>query len=262
MSDQLNETNLEVWKNIVVRCTDLLSILRPRLLDFCKQEDKNGKSLTLMDLMRRVECNIRTVSVLATLSVKTNGSVYYKLPVGLLVRNCLMDCLTGLYIRQKKDDACSNMMELRNRDYVKALFEEFEVYKDKVSFLKLDDVFLEHIYTMSLEDTFLSELNINENAQIIEPMKERFIWKARNPKDIYADYKKADGQLKSMKDELSNDSVIAGCINNLYAYYKYFSQYEHYSERGYGDCLANFGEDNISFEKVFDYIEKSVQLIV
>ena len=261
MPNQLDESNIRIWKVIFLRCRSLSSVLMPRFFEFSKYENKSRKSLTLMNLMQRVECNLRSVYVLASISIKSSGLVYFKFPVGLLIRSCLMDCLTGLYILKHNDTSCTNIMELRNRDYVKALFEEFEVYRDKVSF-SFDDETLEHVYTLALEDTFIQDLDINEKTKEIVPMKERFIWKARNPKDIYSDYKITDGLLKSMKDDLSNDDEIGKCVNHLYAYYKYFSQYEHYSERGYGDSLANFGDDNIRFEKVFDYIEESVQLIV
>lgn len=255
------EDNARIWKEIALKCKNISSYLIPAFIEFSKCGNKSRKSLTLMNLMRRVECNLKSVYVLSILSLKRDCVLYYKFPVGLLVRSCLMDCITGMYILKNGDKRCDDIINLWNRGYVKALFEEFEVYKDKISF-SFSDEFLEHIYTSALEDTFVNYMDLNEKVDKIEPMKERFMWKACDPKKIYPEYRKTDGLLKSMKDELSNDDTLGRYINCIYAYYKYFSQYEHYSELGHGDSLVNFGDDNIRFEKVFDYIECIVQLIV
>ena len=111
-------------------------------------------------------------------------------------------------------------------------------------------------------DTYLNFLDVNKNIDDLEPMKERFMWKVCDPKDIYSEYKRGDGLLKSMKDVLSDDDILGGCVNSLYAYYKYFSQYEHYPEYANSDSLVDFGNDNIRFEKVFDYIECVTKLII
>lgn len=259
MDQQIN--NITIWKEVASKCRSISSYLVPAFIEFSKHENKSRKSLTIMNLMRRVECNLKSVYVLSVLSLKRAGALYFKFPVGLLVRSCLINCIIGVYMLKNDDKRCNDIINLWNHDYVKALFEEFEVYKDKTSFSFSDD-FLEHVYTMALEDTFINYLDINEKVDKIEPMKEHSIWKACYPKDLYSEYKRTDGLLKSMKDELSNDGAFGGCINCLYAYYKYFSQYEHYSELGHGDSLVDFGNDNIRFEKVFDHIECIVRLII
>lgn len=54
-----------------------------------------------------------------------------------------------------------------------------------------------------------------------------------------------------------------GCIvNRLNAYYRYFSQYEHFSEQGYGDSIAPFGSDNVSFPLAIDALEEGLKVIV
>lgn len=57
---------------------------------------------------------------------------------------------------------------------------------------------------------------------------------------------------------LSGDPELGGLVCSLYAYYKYFSQYEHFSELGTGDATQDFGEDNIKFPRAFDYIEETL----
>ena len=51
-------------------------------------------------------------------------------------------------------------------------------------------------------------------------------------------------------------------MTRLNAYYKYFSQYEHFSEQGFGDNLAPFGDDNVSFPAAIDALEKGMGLVV
>lgn len=85
-----------MWKEIVLKCKSVSSSLVSAFIEFSKCENKNRRSLTLMNLMRRVECNLRTVSVLSVLSLKKDNTRYFKLPIGLLVRSCLMDCIIGV----------------------------------------------------------------------------------------------------------------------------------------------------------------------
>lgn len=51
-------------------------------------------------------------------------------------------------------------------------------------------------------------------------------------------------------------------VNRLNAYYKYFSQYEHFSEQGYDDSLAPFGEDDVSFPSAIDALEEGLKMMV
>lgn len=250
--------NLKVWREIAIKSKGISDYLVPAFREFVKRENKSRKSVALMNLMRRVHSNLKAVYYLSAISLRSRIHRYFKFPAGILVRSCLMDCITGLYLLKSDEARCGGLLDVWNRDYVKAMFEEFEVYKDKADFREFQDDFIEHVYTMAMEDAFLEYLDANEDAGETEPMKERFMWKARDPKDIYSEYKRTDGQLKSMKDEISEDASLGSCMNCLYAYYKYFSQYEHFSELSNGDSLVDFGDDNVRFEKVFDHIEDAV----
>lgn len=243
MCNQVNE-----WKAVTNRISIIVKYIfnNRQTLDY--KEYSGNKSNIVSSLIYRMARNLRGVQLLASHSAENNGSVFFKLPVGILVRNCLMDCILGLHIVSLDEDRCRNLMALKNRNYVNALFEEFEVYRDKIS-TTFDEIDLEHMYTMALEDTYLGDLSINKDIQKIEPLKERFIWKPREYKEIYDGCKREDDTLKKMKDSLSNNPNYANIYNSLYAYYKYFSQYEHYSPRGDGDSLADFGNDNINFKK-------------
>lgn len=56
--------------------------------------------------------------------------------------------------------------------------------------------------------------------------------------------------MSRIKDYLIGIPEIKAVVTQLYHYYKYFSQYEHFSENGQGDLLVTAGEngnDNIYF---------------
>lgn len=172
-----------------------------------------------------------------------------------------MDGILAMYIANNNDQVCQNLMALSNRNYLKALFDEFEVYRDKLDGM-CDEITAEHMYTMAIEDTYLNELKWNNNSKTIEPLNERHIWDAQAFKDIYDGCKKSDIDLNNIKNSLCNDNKTGECVKNLYAYYKYFSQYEHFSQRGNGDSLADFGFDNIKFEKSVIHLEECIRFLI
>jgi hypothetical protein len=57
---------------------------------------------------------------------------------------------------------------------------------------------------------------------------------------------------------LQNNPVFAELSKRVYQYYRYFSQYEHFSENGQGDVLVPFGKDNVHFPSAMVVIEDSV----
>lgn len=222
------------------------------------REDRIG---IIVSIIYRIIRNLRAIAILSVESGKKENSVFMKLPVGILIRNCLMDGILAIHIANNDDQVCRNMMALSNRNYINALFEEFEVYRDKLSD-NFDDITSEHMYTMAIEDTYINELELNRKNTTIEPLKERYIWKACNIKEIYEGCKKSDTEIKSIRNLHCDDNKFGECVKNLYAYYKYFSQYEHYSQRGNGDSLADFGYDNIRFEKTIIHLDACIKLLI
>lgn len=222
------------------------------MLDFCHVIDKTNKEIAVMDLVRRVECNLRAVMSLSMLSLKSNGSVYYKLPVGLLLRCCFSDCLMGLHLSQVSECEVRNILEDLHKEYVNSIFERYEVYRDKVS-TPCDDALLQQIYTGQLEDNFLDWLEINDKFNIKDGQPIFRMWKAQDVKP----YKTSKAK-KALMQNLSMNPLI----QRLYSYFKYFSQYEHFSESGHGDTLVDFGDDNVSFPQALDAINEATAIMV
>ncbi len=255
------KTNKSIWLIICNQITNLLNYIfeyHDVLKEHSNRVDRIG---VIISIIHRIIRNLRAIAILAVESGKKENSIFMKLPVGILIRNCLMDGILAMHVANNDDQVCKNLMALSNRNYINALFEEFEVYRDKLGD-SFDDITSEHMYTMALEDTYINELELNKKNTTIEPLNERYIWKAPNIKDIYDGCKKTDIEIKSIRNSLCNDNRFGECVKNLYAYYKYFSQYEHYSQRGNGDSLADFGFDNIRFEKTIIHLEACLRLLI
>lgn len=253
--------NQIIWKRISSHTAGILKFILSHRESFKECSKKDIRTAAIISLIHRIMRNLRGVYILASSSAAHADSVFLKLPVGIIIRNCLIDGLLALHIARNDNQACKNLMALCNRNYVQALFDEFEVYRDKQT-APFDDIMMEHIYTMAIEDTYLSDLAANEKTLTIQPLNERHMWKARDLKDIYDGCKRSDIEIKAIKNSLSDDEKTGNCAKNLYAYYKYFSQFEHYSQRGDGDSLADFGNDNVRFEKTFSHLEECLKLLI
>ena len=259
---ETKEPNKLAWRDIIIECAKVYNTHRSNLLVFVKQNKKNRKNIALLLLTKQILSNLRAVFELSKISYQNDGSIFLKQPIGLLLRNCLSDAITGLYFLSLDDKTTDKALDLLNHDYASAKLFQFEVYRDKIKFANFDDEFAEHMYTLTLEDNFIDHYDLNNQTEEIKPLNERHIWKGSKPSDYIPDGPTVNPQIKSMHDALSSDLDLGSCSDSLYAYYRYFSQWEHFSEYGVGDAMANFGEDNIKFSMVFTHIKTSLDYIL
>ena len=246
-----NKRNIKTWHAIGREATRLVNALRKAMLDFCKKKRKTQRSLLIMNLIRRIECNSFAIISLAKVALQTNATPYLKLPIGLLLRSCFLDCISGLYISKLPLKDLNLYAQILREEYVKSCLEMEEVYMDKIADLHLPTDVLENLYTLQLEDTFLPYLSIDEEWEVDQS---KIPWKVKvSDKHI---------TIKQMKEVLAIDPSLSSIACKLYAYYKYFSQYEHFSDNGHGDSLADFGEDNVSYEKAMNALEEVVELLL
>lgn len=95
---------------------------RKALLAYCRLDNRDNRSDVLMDFVRRIEANTSAIRELVTVSIEQNNSTqYYKLPMGLLLRSCLLDSLQGLYISSLSVNAADEMITQFDQDYVRSL---------------------------------------------------------------------------------------------------------------------------------------------
>ena len=102
----------------------------------------------------------------------------------------------------------------------------------------LDDDFIYHVWELTMEDNFLGSLTLDVTPgklivrkQSKQELKDEGFSK---PKSITT---------KDVADFLIKIPELEKVATRLYHYYKYFSQYEHFSENGQGDVLASSGKD-------------------
>lgn len=256
-----NENNKIVWREIILECQQILNAHVEAFQAFINHYEENRKNKVLLLLARRIIANIRAIAELASFCYIKEGTLFFKLPIGLLLRNCLTDSITGLYLLLQDNEAANKALDLLNHDYANAKLFQFEVYRDNINFANFDDELAEHVFTLALEDNFLNHYNLNSETKEIKPLNEHKIWKGSNPKNYIPDGPNINPQIKAMWETLSADLRFGDCANNLYAYYRYFSQWEHFSEYGAGDAMASFGEDNINMPMTFGYIKAALDFI-
>ena len=104
---------------------------------------------------------------------------------------------------------------------------------------------------MQIEDNYLHYLAPNPEET---NMNLCTIWKVEKT----GKHVTLDKMVKAIKK--SDELKILG--KQLYAYYKYFSQYEHFSEAAHGDALVDFGLDNVSYEKAIEVLRRGIHMIL
>ncbi len=246
----------DTWSVVAKHSYDLSRRLYQAMLAFCKQKRKGRKRSAEMSLVRRVRCNLTAITFLSVLSYKKN-SLYFKFPVGLLLRSCLMDTIYALYLHGMTAKEAEEEIEVLSKDYVKSLEERFEVYKDKIIDVGLPELFLDDFYNSAREDAFMRYLTYekNDSSFKLKAIKSNEI---RTIHDTWPE----NLTISRMVDLVRSKKKHEACVNRLNSYYKYFSQYEHFSEQGHGDSLAPFGNDNVSFPLALDALEKGLKIIV
>ena len=253
----LNESATQtIWCIIAQRTSDIAQRLFKAMLVFCKSKRKGRKRMAVMSLVRRVQCNLTTISILARLSYKKD-SLYLKFPVGLLLRSCLMDTIYALYFHDMKAKEAEEELEVLNKDYVKSLGGRFDVYKDKVSDIGLSEEEMKGFYDSECEDTFIQYLTYEMDG---EKLKTKAV-KSKDLRTLHGSWPE-NLTIANMVEYVNTKPKQVDIVNRLNAYYKYFSQYEHFSEQGCGDSVASFGDDNVSFPSAIDALEEGLKVVV
>ena len=148
-------------------------------------------------------------------------------------------------------DELAVFVQSLNKDYVISLLPRVEVYKDKVSALGFTDEFIENLYLLQLEDNYYKYLSFDKTTDEFTKIP---MWNIENKCKTIT--------LKAIVDILKKNEYTSIIAQKLFAYYKYFSQYEHFSESGYGDALVDFGNDNISFEKALECLISGMYMLL
>ena len=111
-----------------------------------------------------------------------------------------------------------------------------------------------------MEDNFLHLLTFDESKKDLE------VTKLLKPQLQEAGFSKSKSTgIKEQKDFLVKQEDLEALTTRLYHYYKYFSQYEHFSENGQGDVLVSAvdeGNDNVHFPSAIRTLSEAVGEII
>lgn len=193
-----------------------------------------------MLLLHRIYSILFSSLFLTVRALKTGKISLYQLPIGILLRCCYTDCIFALYILRVDLGQANEELDLRTIEYANSLLERREVYRDQVKStgVEFDDVCIDHMWELTLEDNFMGLLTIEEGMDdlvMTKPSKEQL---------KKAGFSKAKSLgTKDQIDFLLKIPELNVVATRLYHYYKYFSQYEHFSENAQGDVLVSAEED-------------------
>lgn len=261
----INVDTLKEWVSVNRLCLNQIKDIRQFIKDYIRTHAKTRKRHLLISILMRCTTNLTSIAILTKFMVMSKNSLNLKLSIGILLRNCYMDVLLGLYLCDQDECHIEEIAEVLNADYVKALFDQFEVYRDKLDDIGFDDDFLEHVYTICIEDNYLDYLEISEAMKEIKPGSERYIWKTMQKDKLRTLIPKKDAKreldIKTIWETLKRKEKYADIANNLYAYYKYFSQYEHFSEAGHGNAFVTKCDDNVNLVKAVERLVDAEDLI-
>lgn len=213
-------------------------------------------------LLYRIYSNLHSSLLLTAHVLKTGKISLFQLPIGLLLRCCFTDCLFAIYIQRANKKQVYEELDLRTIEYANSMLERKEVYRDQVKSTGIvyDDVFIDHMWELTMEDNFLGLLTLDNNPEDMTVRKQS----KPELKDMGFSTTKSINT-KNIADFLIRIPELEKVATRLYHYYKYFSQYEHFSESGQGDVLASSGmysNDNIHFPSAIRALSAGVEIMM
>lgn len=230
------------------------------------KEQRQGKlerveKVTLL-LLYRIYSNLYSALILTVDGYKKRKISFFQLPIGIILRCCYTDCLFALYILCVDKDRAYEELELRTIEYANSLLERREVYRDQVKSTgaEWDDELIDNFWELTMEDNFLGLLTFDDN------MEELALTKQSKDQLQEAGLTKAKSVgATEQKNFLIGIPEIKAVATRLFHYYKYFSQYEHFSENGQGDVLVSDeknGSDNIHLPSAIKALSAGVEEVM
>lgn len=213
-------------------------------------------------LLYRIYSNLYSSLLLTAHVLKTGKISLFQLPIGLLLRCCFTDCLFAIYIQRADKKQVYEELDLRTIEYANSMLERKEVYRDQVKSTGIiyDDAFIGHLWELTMEDNFLGLLTLDDN---LEELTVRKRTKQQLKDEGFSRAKSV--KTKDVVDSLISIADLRKVATRLYHYYKYFSQYEHFSENGQGDVLVSSeksGNDNIHLPSAIRALSAGVEIVM
>ena len=248
-------------KELFVEELTLLKKIQEYVKEHSQGELERVEKVKLL-LLYRIYSNLYSSLLLTAQVLKTGKISFYQLPIGLLLRCCFTDCLFALYIQHADKKRVYEELELRTIEYANSMLERKEVYRDQVKSTGIiyDDDFIDHLWELTMEYKFFGLLTLDNNLEKLTVRKQ-------------SNCQLKDGGFSKTKSVRTKDVVeflnripdLEKVPTRLFHYYKYFSQYEHFSENGQGDVLASsekYGNDNIHLPSVIRALNAGVEIVM
>lgn len=213
-------------------------------------------------LLYRIYSNLYSSLILTFAAYKKSKISFFQLPIGIVLRCCYTDCLFALYILSVDKERAYEELELRTIEYANSLLERREVYRDQVKStgVEWDDSLIDNFWELTLEDNFLGLLTFND------VLKDLALTKQSKKQLTEAGFTNHKGVgTAEQKNYLIGIPELEPVATRLFHYYKYFSQYEHFSENGQGDVLVSGdkdGNDNIHFPSAIRALGAGVEEVM
>lgn len=223
---------------------------RKAILEYCSVENKAEQTNVLMEFVRRIECNSSAIRTLVEASIKNGSKSYLKLSIGLIIRSCLIDSILGLYLSVLDADAALDIINEFNQDYVRAMPDRYEVYMDRCAAVGLGDDMLKSMYGLQIEDNFPHY--IDWSSYHGEESSKKGLFKIKSGKRF---------TIANAIKFLQKDSRYSILSKKLYAYYREYSQYEHFSVYAHTRYTTPYDDDMPAIAKPFEYITQAVEYI-
>lgn len=252
---QMNQTEIKEFY------VEELKLLK-RIQSYGK-EQRQGKlervEKVTMLLLYRIYSNLYSSLLLTAAAYKKAKMSFFQLPIGIILRCCYTDCLFALYILSVDKNRAHEELELRTIEYANSLLERREVYRDQVKSTgaEWDDDLIDNFWELTMEDNFLGLLTFNDNLEDLTLTKQS---KDQLKEAGFVNTKSVG--TTDQKNFLTGIPELEPVATQLFHYYKYFSQYEHFSENGQGDVLASTeknGTDNIHLPSAIKALSAGVQ---
>lgn len=235
-------------------------ILAKRIQVFGKNNNKVRSKIrkAIMLLLYRIFTNLYVAIYVTAFSIKRDNIKITKLSLGLILRSTFIDCILALYLLSVDKKRAEEELNLKNIEYANSLLERKEIYRDQLKSISRDfnDSMIDNFWELTLEDNFLGDL-------IIESTEDEFKIVSKNKSRLKNEgfQNTKSKQIKEQYTYLYNFKELQPIVEKLYQYYKYFSQYEHFSERSEGDILQDTAGDNIHLPSSIKALSNGVYTI-
>lgn len=206
------------------KAIQICKCLKQKMVGDVEKAKANRRNQTLFSFMVRISSNLYAVGLLSALSSKRDGFLTMKLPVGILLRNCYMDMLYAFYLLSLKDSTMlDEELDILNKDYVKAFCKGgFPVYSDRLQAegITMEENLLEHLYGLSIEDTFPNSLDWNglfDTKQYATPLKSNQIRSNKNNENVNIEriYEKISSSDNPYKEITKKYTLITSSFLNM-----------------------------------------------